>query len=105
MKKYKYQKPKTTFKINESVTGKPREILLAEMTEKKETPEGIHPAIYTDRREGVLPGFDIRTDRFEIARETAEKIKTANHKKEAAAAAKSETVPTVENGENNQKTE
>lgn len=105
MKNYQYQKPKTTFKINESVIGKPREILLAEMTERKETPEGIHPAIYTDRREGVLPGFDIRTDRFEIARETADKITKANHKKTAAATAKTETVPTVGTEENDQKTE
>lgn len=31
------------------------------------------PLIYTDRAEGVLPEYDPRTDRFEIAIETMEK--------------------------------
>ncbi len=32
------------------------------------------PIIYTDKSEGVMPGYDIRTDRFEIARKAVEKI-------------------------------
>lgn len=32
------------------------------------------PIIYTDRKDGVLPEMDIRTDRFEIAIEAQDKL-------------------------------
>ncbi|NLE03777.1 MAG: hypothetical protein GX638_03105 [Crenarchaeota archaeon] len=32
------------------------------------------PLIYTKRQDGVLPGYDIRTDRFEVAIEAMDKV-------------------------------
>lgn len=32
------------------------------------------PLIYTDRKDGVLAGYDIRTDRFDIALEARDRI-------------------------------
>lgn len=36
------------------------------------------PIIYTKREDGVLPGFNIRTDRWEIAQETMNAIAQQN---------------------------
>lgn len=36
--------------------------------------DSISPMLYTDRKDGVLPQTDIRTDRWEIAVETADKV-------------------------------
>lgn len=33
---------------------------------------------YTERKDGVLPIYDIRTDRFEIARQAADKVNKTN---------------------------
>ena len=35
------------------------------------------PIIYTERKDGVLPEYDIRTDRFEIAVEAMDKVSKA----------------------------
>ena len=32
------------------------------------------PLIYTERKEGVLPGYDVRTDRFEVAVDAMDKV-------------------------------
>lgn len=39
------------------------------------------PIVYTDRAAGVIPSTDIRSDRFEIAREAMEKIRKAEVQK------------------------
>lgn len=41
------------------------------------------PILYTDRKAGVMPETDIRTDRFEVAREAMEKIQIAKAQKAA----------------------
>lgn len=51
--------------------------------------------IYTDRRDGVMPQYDIRTDRFEIAREAKDKI----NKYEASQIAKGENISKEEDKE------
>lgn len=50
---------------------------LRKMLEKGEAPDETLPIIYTDKGEGVLPGYDIRTDRYEVLREATEKLKTS----------------------------
>ena len=42
------------------------------------------PLIYTDRADGVMPQYDIRTDRFDIAMEAYDKITRSAAKKEIA---------------------
>ena len=36
--------------------------------------DGVFPTIYTEKKDGVLPEYDIRTDRFEVAIEAMDKI-------------------------------
>lgn len=54
---------------------------LRKMTTEQDVPEEVLPIIYTDKANGVLPAYNIRTDRFEIGREAMEKIKSTEKKK------------------------
>ena len=42
--------------------------------DNKEPIEQISPIIYTERKDGVLPQYDIRTDRFEVAQGAMSKV-------------------------------
>lgn len=46
---------------------------LRRIVENKEPIKDEVPTIYTPKNKGVMPEYDIRTDRFEIAREALEK--------------------------------
>lgn len=59
----------TTIKTNTSYQGEPLEAKLRKMLNNKE-PIGQNdtsPLLFTERNEGVIAGYDIRTDRWEIA--------------------------------------
>lgn len=43
------------------------------MTNKEPIKDGA-PVIYTDRKDGVLAGYNIRTDRFEVAVDAMDKV-------------------------------
>lgn len=58
----------------ETVEGETLEMKVQRMLTNKESITDGAPAIYTERKEGVLPGHNIRTDRFDLALETTEKI-------------------------------
>lgn len=83
----------TRMEVNESIVAEPLEVALARMKEKNEMPENVRPLIYTDRRDGVKPGYNIRTDRFETMRETAGKLDKARRYKEANEEAKTVEAP------------
>ncbi len=51
----------------EITEGETLEQAIERRMENKEPLEGEAPLIYTDRKEGVLAGYNIRSDRFEIA--------------------------------------
>lgn len=63
---YEYQK-------GESIENKVRRI-----TENNEPITDGAPIIYTNREDGVLPAYNIRTDRWEIAQEAMEAVNQAN---------------------------
>jgi len=76
MKKTKYSiKNETNFNITdvfyegECIENKVNRILI----NKEPITDGA-PLIYTKRQDGVLPGYDIRTDRFEVAIEAMDKV-------------------------------
>lgn len=47
---------------------------LAKMKERRETPEIVNGVgIYTDKRDGVIPGYNIRFDRFDAGLEACDK--------------------------------
>lgn len=62
--------------------AEPREVKLRKIIsgEANNMEDGVFPTIYTEKKDGVQPEYDIRTDRFEIAIEAMDKINqsTAN---------------------------
>ena len=49
--------------------AEPREVKLRKIIsgESSSMEDGVFPTIYTEKKDGVLPEYDIRTDRFEVA--------------------------------------
>lgn len=62
--------------------AEPREVKLRKIIngEANNMEDGVFPTIYTEKKDGVKPEFDIRTDRFEVAIDAIDKINqsTAN---------------------------
>lgn len=58
---------KTTMVVNQSYEGERLEDKIDRMMNNKEPITDAADLIYTDRAEGVLPAYDIRTDRMEVA--------------------------------------
>lgn len=67
---------------NLTYRAEPREVKLRKIIngESNDMEDGVFPTIYTEKKEGVQPEFDIRTDRFEVAIDAIDKINqsTAN---------------------------
>lgn len=67
---------------NITYQAEPREVKLRKIIngEANNMEDGVFPTIYTEKKDGVQPEFDIRTDRFEVAIEAMDKINqsTAN---------------------------
>jgi hypothetical protein len=75
-----YQKnklPTTTLVVNNSYAGERIEDRVYRMMFNNEPIGDGSPLIYTDRRNGVEPQYNIRTDRFDMALTAQDKI-TAN---------------------------
>lgn len=56
--------------------AEPREVKLRKIIsgESNNMEDGVFPTIYTEKKDGVLPEYDIRTDRFEVAIDAIDKI-------------------------------
>jgi hypothetical protein len=65
---------KTSLKIYNCTEGETIEQKVERVTTNKEPIKDGAPLIYTDRKDGVQPGYNIRTDRFEIAVDAMDKI-------------------------------
>jgi len=77
---YKKIKPNgTTLKVNSSYQGETIEQKVNRIVNNKEPITDGAPIIYQERKEGVNPAYDIRTDRFEIAVEAMDKV-SGSHK-------------------------
>ncbi len=67
---------------NLTYQAEPREVKLRKIIsgESSNMEDGVFPTIYTEKKDGVLPEHDIRTDRFEVAIDAIDKINqsTAN---------------------------
>ena len=61
------------FQEGESIENKVRRI-----TENNEPITDGAPIIYTSREDGVLPAYNIRTDRWEIAQQAMDAVNQAN---------------------------
>lgn len=72
---YKYNKPnKTSISVNKSYQGYRIEEKLERMLNNKEPLTEGAQIMYTERKDGVSPAMDIRTDRWEYAVEARDKI-------------------------------
>lgn len=65
---------KTSLKVNASYKGERVEQKIERILSSKEPITDGAPRVYTDRKDGVKPEYDIRTDRFEIAIEAMDKV-------------------------------
>lgn len=67
--------PKTNYEFQdgESIENKVRRI-----TENNEPITDGAPIIYTNREDGVLPAYNIRTDRWDIAQQAMDAVNQAN---------------------------
>lgn len=70
----KQQQTKTMLDINESVEGETIEQKMERVVNNNEAITDGAPIAYTERKEGVLPGYDIRTDRFAVALDAMDKV-------------------------------
>ena len=65
---------KTLFKINDAYEAVSLEKKIEKIMNSKEPIDETAPIIYTERKKGVQPEYNIRTDRFEIALEAMDKV-------------------------------
>lgn len=93
------KKPTTSYggliTVNNCYEAEGLEEKLRRITETNEPIEDVSPIIYTDKKNGVMPEYNIKTDRFEVAMEAVGKIRTA----ELAEIAKSESAGQAETTE------
>lgn len=61
---------------NLTYEAEPREVKLRKIIngESSNMEDGVFPTIYTEKKDGVMPEHDIRTDRFEVAIDAIDKI-------------------------------
>ncbi len=74
-KKVKYNV--SQFKINKAVQGETIEQKVERILSNKEPIKDGAPLVYTDRADGVMAGYNIRTDRWEVAVEAMDKVQKA----------------------------
>lgn len=66
--------PKGTLRINKSTQGETIEQKMERILNNGEAIKDGAPIIYTDRKDGVLPETNIRTDRWDLAIEGTDAI-------------------------------
>lgn len=76
-------KSKTLISVNNSIEGETIEMKMERIVNNKEPIRDGAPLIYTDRKNGVQPDYDIRTDRFEYAIDAMDKVSKAKLAKRA----------------------
>lgn len=64
----------TTIDINQATVGERLEEKIERITQNQEPITDNAPLIYTERKEGVQPSYDIRADKWDIAVDAMEKV-------------------------------
>lgn len=75
---------RTSIDRNKAYVGETLEGKIRRIVNNKEPITDGAPLIYTERKDGVMPEYDIRTDRFEIAIDAMDKVTTAKIAKRQA---------------------
>ena len=85
---------------NLTYQAEPREVKLRKIIsgEANNMEDGVFPTIYTEKKDGVLPEYDIRTDRFEVAIDAIDKINESTANQIAKSKGETEAVKNFETG-------
>lgn len=86
-------KSKTSINVNDSYEAESLERKIERMISNKEDMDHSVPLTYTEKKNGVLPEYNIRTDKWEIATDAMDQIARVK-------AAKNAENPSL-NGDNN----
>ncbi len=82
---YKQNKiERTSITNNEGYVGESIEQKVNRIVNNKEPITDGAPMIYTERKDGVQPSYNIRTDRFEVAVEAMDKVTRSHQAKREA---------------------
>lgn len=71
---YKTDNKIGNFDINESLEGESIEQKVERIVNNKEPITDGAPIIYTERKQGVQPDYDIRTDRWDVANQAMDYV-------------------------------
>lgn len=72
----------TQLRGGERVEGEPIEVKVRRLIKNKEPiKDGQGSLIYTERKDGVLAAYNIRTDRWEVAAEAMDKVTASKYAK------------------------
>lgn len=66
--------PKTTLRVNTAKQGEPIEQKVHRIVNNKEPIKDQAPLNYTERKDGINPDFDVRTDKWERALEAMDAV-------------------------------
>lgn len=69
---------KTSINVNDAYEGERIEQKMQRILSNKEPISDGAPIIYTERKDGVQPQYNIRTDRFELAVEAMDAVSKSN---------------------------
>ena len=94
---YKYRKAvKSQLKSVDCVEGEPIELKIERIVSNKEPITDGAPSIFTERKDGVVSAYNIRTDRWEVASEAMDKVAgSVQAKRDAKASKKADDVKVV----------
>lgn len=85
----------TTLTVNTSQVGETIEQKIERIVNNGEPITDGAPIVYTERKEGVLPQYDIRTDRWDIAIDAMNKVSQSHQAKREARAEAREAAKVV----------
>lgn len=93
----------TSLSVNQSSEGETIENKIERIVNNKEPITDGAPIIYTERKQGVVAGYDIRTDRWEIAIDAMSAVDKANKAKREESQKKREEMKVVKQQEDDAK--
>lgn len=80
----KQKRVRTSIRVNDSMVGETIEMKVERIVNNKEPITDGAPIIFTERKDGVIPAYNPRTDRWEVAIDAMEAVSKANTAKREA---------------------
>lgn len=89
---------KTSLRVNESVDGETIEQKMDRIINNNEAITDGAPVTYTERKEGVLAAYNIRTDRFDVAIDAMDRVTSSAQAKREERAKEREVIKLPDSG-------